>query len=205
MAANLIGSLVGGGQQEQPRSNLHLVNPGQQALWNQMASRAAGGAGEFGFGQAAKQAKGQVQQMLADRGVDMGSGFAAGAMGNAFSNAAAQDQAARNQFNLNLLNTPLQVAQTTGGNFIPGSPSAGFSSGAQEGSWNQFQSTGWTPGGMGPNSYTGHGWNTRPQGWNNAQGNSADGWWIQDPVSPRRTPRPQRDSDGWGGGGGGNG
>jgi hypothetical protein len=119
-----IGSLFGGGDgPSTPLSDLHLVNPGQQALWNMLQQRAMGGAGEFGYGQAAKQAKGQVQQMLADRGVDMGSGFAAGAMGNAFSNAAAQDQAARNQFNLNLLNTPLQVAQASGKNYIPGSPS----------------------------------------------------------------------------------
>ena len=125
LGASVLGSLFGGGDQKQVVQNtdLHLVNPIQQTLWNMLAGRAMNGGGEFGYGQSAKQAKGQVQQFLADRGVDMGSGFAASAMGDAFSNAAAQDQANRNAFNLQLLGTPLQVAQATGANYIPGSPS----------------------------------------------------------------------------------
>ncbi len=125
IASNVLGSLFGGGDQKQVVQNtdLHLVNPIQQTLWNMLAGRAMSGGGEFGYGQAAKQAKGQVQQFLADRGVDMGSGFAASAMGDAYSNAAAQDQANRNQFNLALLGTPLQTAQITGANYVPGSPS----------------------------------------------------------------------------------
>lgn len=122
---NFLGGLLGGPDQKQVVQNtdLHLVNPIQQTLWNMLAGRAMSGGGEFGYGQSAKQAKGQVQQFLADRGVDMGSGFAASAMGDAYSNAAAQDQANRNAFNLQLLGTPLQVAQATGANYIPGSPS----------------------------------------------------------------------------------
>jgi hypothetical protein len=132
IAADVAGSIWGGeDEQQQMPPNLHLVNPGQQALWNMFAQRAKSGAGEFGFGQAAKQGKSQVQNFLADRGVDMGSGFAAGAMGDAFANAAAQDSANRNQFNLSLLNTPLQVAQTAGANFIPGSTSTGADVGEQ--------------------------------------------------------------------------
>jgi hypothetical protein len=133
IGASVIGGALsgGGGGQEQIPQNLHLVNPGQQALWNMFAQRAKSGAGEFGFGQAAKQGKSQVQNFLADRGVDMGSGFAAGAMGDAFANAGAQDSANRNQFNLSLLNTPLDVAQASGGNFIPGSPSTGADVGEQ--------------------------------------------------------------------------
>ena len=141
--ANTLGGLFGGGGGEGQAANLHLVNPGQQALYNLLAQRAVSGAGDFGFGSAAKQAKGQVQQFLADRGVDMNSGFAAGAMGDAFANAAAQDQQNRNQFNLGLLATPLQVAQTAGANLIPGSPSQGWSPGAQEGSWNAWQQQQW--------------------------------------------------------------
>lgn len=122
---NFLSGLFGGGDQKQVVQNtdLHLVNPIQQTLWNMLANRSLSGGGEFGYGQAAKQAKGQVQQFLADRGVDMGSGFAASAMGDAYSNAAAQDQANRNSFNLQLLGTPLQTAQATGANYIPGSPS----------------------------------------------------------------------------------
>ena len=122
---NFLGGLLGGPDQKQVVQNtdLHLVNPIQQTLWNMLAGRAMSGGGEFGYGQSAKQAKGQVQQFLADRGVDMGSGFAASAMGDAFSNAAAQDQANRNAFNLQLLGTPLQTAQITGKNYVPGSPS----------------------------------------------------------------------------------
>lgn len=142
-AANTLGGLFGGGGGDQPQGNLHLVNPGQQALWNLFAQRAASGAGDFGFGSAAKQAKGQVQNFLADRGVDMNSGFAAGAMGDAYAGAAAQDQQNRNQFNLSLLNTPLQVAQTAGANLVPGSPSQGWSPGAQQGSWDSWQQRGW--------------------------------------------------------------
>ena len=125
IAANALGSLFGGGDQKQVVQNtdLHLVNPLQKTLWEMLAGRAMSGGGEFGYGQAAKQAKGQVQQFLADRGVDMGSGFAASAMGDAYSNAAAQDQANRNAFNLQLLGTQLQTAQATGNNYIPGSPS----------------------------------------------------------------------------------
>ncbi len=163
IGSNVLGSLLGGGGQEQQIGNLHLVNPGQQALWNMFAARAANGSGEFGYGQAAKQAKGQVGQFLADRGVDMGSGFAAGAMGDAFSNAAAQDQQNRNQFNLQLLNTPLQVAQTAGANLIPGSPSAGYSGGAQEGSWNQFRGNGSLGSGAGGYNW-GSGRNGEPLG-----------------------------------------
>jgi len=63
-------------------------------------------------------------------------------VGNAMSN----DVAARRQYALSLLGTPLQTATVTGANLIPGSPSQGWSPGAQEGSWNSWQQRGF----MGP-------------------------------------------------------
>lgn len=170
IAANVAGNIIGaGGQPEEKQGNLHLVNPGQQALWNLMASGVANGAGDFGYGANIKSGTSQLQQMMAQRGIKVGSGGAyTGAYGNMVGNAMGQDAAARRQYAINLLQSPLQIATATGANFIPGSTSAGASSGAQEGSWNQFQNTGWTPGGMGPNSYTGHGWGGRPKGWDSA-------------------------------------
>lgn len=165
-ALNFLGAGLFGGQPDPVMANLHLVNPGQQALWNQMAKRVATGAGDFGFGQGAKTAKGQVQQFMADRGVSMDSGYAGAAMGDAFANAAAQDEANRTQVGLSLLGTPLQTAQTAGANLIPGSPSAGYSQGAQEGSWNQTQQTGFTPGAIGDNGFNGKFWGPHPTGWN---------------------------------------
>ena len=178
IGANVVGNIIGaGGQPEEKQSNLHLVNPGQQALWNLMASRTAGGAGDFGYGANVKSGTSQLQQMMAQRGIKVGSGGAyTGAYGNMVGNAMGQDAAARRQYAINLLQSPLQIATATGANFIPGSTSAGASSGAQEGSFNQFQSTGWTPGGMGPNSYTGRGWTPRPQGWN-TPASKRDNWW----------------------------
>lgn len=165
-ALNFLGAGLFGGQSDKNTANLHLVNPGQVALWNQMAKRVATGTGDFGFGNAAKMGKGQVQQFMADRGVSMDSGYAGAAMGDAFANAAALDEANRTQTGLSLLGTPIQTAQTSGANLIPGSPSAGYSQGAQEGSWNMTQGTGFTPGTIGDNGFNGQFWGAHPAGWN---------------------------------------
>lgn len=169
-----VGGAIFGGQDtpEQLPQNLHMVNPGQKALWDMFAARAMNGSGEFGFGQAAKQGKGQVQQFLADRGVDMGSGFAAGAMGDTFANAGAYDSANRNQFNLSLLQTPFQVAQASGANFLPGSPSTGGNAQDQADSWSGF----FTHGG----ARTGGGWENPLGG---ARGNI---------VQPQQNPFPYK-------------
>ena len=119
------------GQPDQPLGNLHLVNPAQQALYNTMAQRLLGGGGDFGFGSAYKQGKGQVQQMMAQRGISPQSGVAMSAMGNMTADAVGQDAANRRNTWFQLMGTPLQTAQTAGANYIPGSPSSGSTSESQ--------------------------------------------------------------------------
>lgn len=137
------GGLFGGGQQ-QAQGNLHLVNPAQQLLYNKMIAGLTGGAGDFGYGSNIKQGTSQLQNMMAQRGIKVGSGGAySGAYGNMVGQALGADAQARRQYALNLLQSPLQTATVTGGNLIPGSPSAGWSSGAQEGSWNSFGQRGY--------------------------------------------------------------
>jgi hypothetical protein len=178
---NAIGGVLGGGGGEAKQGNLHLVNPAQQYLYNQMLAGLKGGGGDFGFGTSVKQGGSQLAQMMASRGISPQSGAYAGAYGNMVGQAAGQDQDARRQYMMQLLGMPLQTAQTAGANLIPGSPSQGWSPGAQEGSWNSWQQRGWlapTTGGFrhGAPDYpgdpakgygapaTGYGANTAPRG-----------------------------------------
>ena len=136
-----LGSLTGGlasgigagltGQQDPALGNLHLVNPAQQALYNTMAKRLLGGGGDFGFGSAYKQGKGQVQQMMAQRGISPQSGVSLATMGGMTADAVGQDAANRRNTWFQLMGTPLQTAQTAGANYIPGSPSSGTTTEAQ--------------------------------------------------------------------------
>ena len=164
--ANVAGAGMFSGGPEQKQGNLHLANPAQLALYNALAQRSLSGAGDFGYGQAAKQGKGQVQQFLADHGIDQNSGIGMGMQANAFGQASALDAQNRRSFDLSLLGTPLQVLHATGGNFIPGSPSAGFSTGAQEGSFNNWSNTGALPYSVGPGGQPITWGNGSRAGWN---------------------------------------
>lgn len=129
-ALDFAGSVWGGqnaGGHANDRSNLHLVDPGALALKNQMYRSVMGGGGDFGFGSNYKQGKSQVQDFMASRGVrlDPRSGSYAGAMGKMTGQAMGMDAEARRGYMLELLNRPIQIAQTGGANFIPGSPSRG--------------------------------------------------------------------------------
>jgi hypothetical protein len=118
-----VGSGLSAGFAPEPsESNLHLVNPTQQALYKSLAARFNAGAGDDGFGTGFRQGKSQLAQMFADRGItpDVSeSGAYAGALGNLAGTTGAA--AAQNRFSqgLNLLRSPLQTATITGENFIP--------------------------------------------------------------------------------------
>jgi hypothetical protein len=138
VTGQLIGSGIGalgaafGGQDSQQLGNLHLVNPAQQALYNAMTKQMLSGSGDYGFGQAFKQGKSQLQDYMASRGVSPQSGVGLQAMGGLAANAAAQDAAGRRQSLFQLMGTPLQTAQVAGANFVPGSPSVGPTTGSQQ-------------------------------------------------------------------------
>jgi len=124
VGANAIGGALSK-PNDQALSNLHLVNPAQQALYNSMAGKLMGGGGDFGFGTAFKQGKSQLQDMMAQRGISSDSGIGMQQMGNMTAGALGQDAANRRDTWFQLMGVPLQTAQTSGANFIPGSPSSG--------------------------------------------------------------------------------
>jgi len=150
VAGDIAGAIWGGQDSPDP-ANLHLVNSAQQNMWNQMAQGLMNGQGDFGFGSNYKQGKSQVQDFMASRGVKMdpGSGAYAGAMGNMTGQALGMDAQARNNYALQLLGTPLQIAQGGGGNFIPGSPSYGQDAGATQRGAERFRTSGYVPHGVG--------------------------------------------------------
>ena len=122
---NAIGSGLSGGGGDKVRQNLHLVNPAQQALYNQMTKQVLSGSGDYGFGTAFKQGKSQLQDFMAQRGISPDSGIYGQQMGNMTANAVAQDAAGRRNTLFQLMSQPLQTAQVTGANYIPGSLSTG--------------------------------------------------------------------------------
>ena len=149
MGLNALGNMVGG-MGGQDYGNLHMVNRGQQDLWTQMAGQVSGGGGDFGFGNSIKQGKSQVQDFMAQRGVRMGGGGGqmggayAGAMGNMMGQATAADAQSRRNYALQLLGTPMQVAQSRGANFLPGSTSRGANFNAQQANyWGRDRSNEW--------------------------------------------------------------
>ena len=142
---NALGQAVGGGEEADPM-NLHLVNQGQQNMWNQMARGLATGQGDFGFGSNYKQGKSQVQDFMASRGIKMdpSSGAYAGAMGEMTGKALGMDADARRNYALQVMGTPMQIAQGSGANFLSNSPSRGANWNAQEGNyWNRDRSNEW--------------------------------------------------------------
>ena len=148
---NALGNLFGGQQGSQAQGNLHLVNPVQQALYNQAAQGFMRGDGDFGYGSNYKKGKSQVQDFLASSGVKLSAdnpAYAA-AMGNMTGQAMGMDADARRQYGLQLMGTPLQIAQTAGANFIPGTVSQGPGTQQQQDNLSRFASTGWVPRGVG--------------------------------------------------------
>jgi len=124
-AIGAIGAGIMGGEGDKVRQNLHLVNPAQQALYNQMTKQVLSGSGDYGFGTAFKQGKSQLQDFMAQRGISPDSGIYGQQMGNMTANAVAQDAAGRRNTLFQLMSQPLQTAQVTGANYIPGSLSTG--------------------------------------------------------------------------------
>ena len=128
MALQGLGGLFGGNNQPDPKDagDLHLVNQGQQDLWNRMQQQYMGGAGDFGMGQNIKAGKSQLSQMMAGRGINPGGGAGMGMFGNMVGTAGAQANQSRLNFGMNLLRSPMQTAQTAGSNWLPNSPSFGY-------------------------------------------------------------------------------
>lgn len=90
------GAALGGGQEPQPHAMTHIINPWQQALMHQMQTRALqGNLGEMGFGQAVKQGKSTMQNMMAQSGIRPDSGVYQSALGSMLANATSQDAANR--------------------------------------------------------------------------------------------------------------
>ncbi len=105
--------------------DLHLVDPLMQQKRAQLIQSLMGGGMDTGFGANIKQGTSQLQQMMAQRGIKVGSGGAyTGAYGNMVGTAASNDANERYNRIYQMLGMPLQVASATGKNFIPGSPSS---------------------------------------------------------------------------------
>ena len=185
MVLDAYGAATGGGDEQQAQGNLHLVNPVQQALYNQAAQGFMRGDGDFGFGSNYKQGKSQVQDFMASRGVrmDPSSGAYAGAMGNMTGQAQGMDNDARRQFALQLMGTPLQIAQTAGANFIPGTVSQGPGTQQQQDNFSRFGDTGWVPRGVGMQQLIQQNWGNQFPG-AGQQPQVAGNPWAQQPVSP---------------------
>ena len=150
---NALGGVLSGNGQPDPETagDLHLVNQGQQTLWNRMMQQYMGGAGDFGMGQNIKAGKSQLAQMMASRGINPGGGTGMGAFANMVGTAGAQANQSRLNFGMNLLRSPMQVAQSAGSNWLPESPSMGYDSTAQwktsaRNTRNQINRTGIVPG-----------------------------------------------------------
>lgn len=120
-AGNLLSNNSGPAQ---PMSDLHLVDPLMQQKRAQLINQLMGGGGDTGFGANVKQGTSQLQQMMAQRGIKVGSGGAyTGAYGNMLGTAMSNDANERYNRIYQMLGMPLQIASATGKNYIPGSPS----------------------------------------------------------------------------------
>lgn len=117
--ANMLGGLFSGGQeaQQQLPVSLHNVNPLQSLLYRKLINQFATGSGDFGFGTAAKQGMSTVRQLMADRGIAPESGVYQSALATVLGQAAQGDVAARRQYGMGLLNTPMQVMGASGHNY----------------------------------------------------------------------------------------
>jgi hypothetical protein len=133
MALGGLGALFGGGGEEQLPGNLHMVDPAAVAYRNRILASLMGGGMDTGFGANIKQGTSQLQQMMAQRGIKVGSGGAyTGAYGNMVGTAASNDANERYKRIYQMLGQPIQTATVTGANFIPGSVSHGQNARQQE-------------------------------------------------------------------------
>jgi len=91
------------------------TDPYQGQLFQKMMKRGMSGAGDFGYGGLVKQGTGQLQQMMADRGIAPGSGAAISATGNMINQAMASEQQNRNNYMLNLMTATPQKERSEAG------------------------------------------------------------------------------------------
>jgi hypothetical protein len=119
-----------------------------------MLASLMGGGMDTGFGANIKQGTSQLQQMMAQRGIKVGSGGAyTGAYGNMVGTAASNDANERYNRIYQMLGMPIQTATVTGANFVPGSTSHGQNARQQEANFYSPQ----TQANYGSNLYTGYG------------------------------------------------
>lgn len=104
MLGNLLMAGFGGGDGQQYPTNLYLTSPGGRELLDQMLQQTLRdpGGGDFGFGASVRRGSATLENMLAQRGIDRGSGVAANAISEMIANASAQDASARRNYMLNL-------------------------------------------------------------------------------------------------------
>ena len=100
-----LAGMFGGGDQYDP-GKLHTrwMDPYQGALFQQQMQQGMSGAGDFGFGQAAKSGTSQLQQMMADRGIAQDSGVGLAAQGGMMANAMSADIGNRRNYMMGLMN-----------------------------------------------------------------------------------------------------
>jgi len=132
-----VGIESGGDGGQQAPGSLHQVNAGQVEQYNAMLRRLRSGSGDFGAGQNIKQGKSQLAQFMSDRGIAPGGGAGIGAYANMVGTAEAGANQNRLQYGMNLLQTPLQIAQTAGSNWLTNSPSQGYDATAQWKTYNR--------------------------------------------------------------------
>jgi hypothetical protein len=125
-----------------------------------------GGGMDTGFGANIKQGTSQLQQMMAQRGIKVGSGGAyTGAYGNMVGTAAANDANERYKRIYQMLGQPIQTATVTGANFVPGTVSAGGSISDQMGEFDMYRTQGLIPRGPGGTTVRqGETWTNTPYG-----------------------------------------
>ena len=113
---NTLAGAFGGQDQYNPgKIHSRWADPYQGQLFQQQMQRAMSGAGDFGFGQAAKQGNSQLSQMMADRGISPMSGVGMAAQGNMLSQAMGQDIGNRRAWTGQLLNTqPMKQTSNEG-------------------------------------------------------------------------------------------
>ena len=117
--AGAVASAIGSDQPEPGK--LSVVNPFQRNLMQKMQYDALqGNYGDMGFGRAAKQGMGQLQQFMADRVVSPQSGVGLAAAGNVMANAASQDTGNLRNYMMGLTQMSPTIAQ---GNWDWTSPS----------------------------------------------------------------------------------
>ena len=108
-AAMAAGSAIGAGfsgSDSQDPGKLHSrwADPYQGLLFQRQMQQGMSGAGDFGFGSAAKSGTSQLQQMMADRGIAPNSGVATSATGSMLAGAMGTDISNRRNYIMGLMN-----------------------------------------------------------------------------------------------------